>query len=1444
MKSDSHYVEVMDALIEHVRADVICRTLGDFPFEFRIRGDDALKALVEWAGRYDAAVRRNQDGELLAIGREFFGWLNESGWASKWTKAIGPRSLEIRVDDLDEPLTRAMLDAPWELLAGKDGYLADDRVQLFEVARRIGSKGEPIAPQHSDLQLMFMAAAPEGESQLDFEAEEAAILNATQGLPLHLVVEESGAAKFLGDRLDLDGPFDVLHISCHGDIHPKRGHVLALEDEVGDLAYADAGQIVELLGDPERTPLVFLSACRTAEQAESAPGIVLPFEPFVRDLARAGVANVLGWDGSVYYADALAFAQVFYRELTGRERIPRAAAVARQALRVAGMEDPQCGRHWHLARLYLGPKGGSAVAASGQPKRKLAGAAYEKQFLDEVRSEVPVAKRSEFVGRRRKIQAVLQAFRNGATGVLIYGMANLGKSSLAARIASRMSGHKTVVVFREYDALTIFDRILDAIPAQQRKDIKRTWRDGVIANTETLSEALEALLEGPLDEQPILLIVDDLESILEKPRQSDAPTPVQARYQATIGALLSAFAKAQTTSRFLITSRYLFTLPDGRGRDLAARLARVPLQPMEEGDQVKQLRAAARLAELKDLAAIDQALALRALEVAGGNSGLQAALTMPILKGEGATAKRAIGAIEHFQKTGAPPEEIRKLIEEGAGEDNANVVVAFFKRMAFDTYRAALTDAQATMLRAACVFSVGLPIPRPALEAVGSAAGIEDSKAALERLLGLGLADDWGSLGQTAHVAANPLARPLAEPLDGEATARLAAASLGALVGAWSDVDGNMPADERVVELSRLTLLAPLPEPAVLSGVANAAAQYFIRYAHDPRSAHDLVLQPTLTKLKAIGAEPTHALLTVACACADGLGETEAQDRALEMMARSDVKGADRATVLLYLARRNKRRGDIDAAERAFADAAAGFLDSQWEREWAIARGEISTILQARGELDEALRIRREEQLPVYERLGAMSEKANTQAQLAEILQMQGQLDEALHLLEGVLETFERLGDVRSTATTQGQIADLLHARGELDEALRIRTEEELPVYERLGDVRSKAITQGQIADILQARGELDGALSLLGEALGAFERLGDVRAKAATHGRIADILQARGQLDEPLRIRREEELPVYERLGDMREKAIAQGKIADILHVRGEWDEALRIRTEEQLPVYKQLGDARSTAITQGQIADLLQARGELDEALRIRREEELPVYQRLGDVRSKAIAQGKIAHILHVRGELNEALRLLGEVLGPFERLGDVRSKTVVLGKIAQILHAQGELNEALRICVEEVLPVYERLGNMREKAKTQGQIADILQARGEFDEALRIHREEELPVYERLGDVHERMITQGRIAYILQVQGKLDEALAIHEQRLRIAQQLHDTLSIAHIKYSTAQIRVQRGDHRTGGAQQICDDLTTALEIAVNVGHPDAIGSIGELLAQVLSIAGHKE
>ena len=82
------------------------------------------------------------------------------------------------------------------------------------------------------------------------------------------------------------------------------------------------------------------------------------------------------------------------------------------------------------------------------------------------------------------------------------------------------------------------------------------------------------------------------------------------------------------------------------------------------------------------------------------------------------------------------------------------------------------------------------------------------------------------------------------------------------------------------------------------------------------------------------------------------------------------------------------------------------------EREVAVTQGKIADILQAQGQLNEALHIRREEQLPVYERLGNVRERAICQVNIAKILQVKNphQLAEVLTLLQEARKTLKQLG--------------------------------------------------------------------------------------------------------------------------------------------------------------------------------------------------------------------------------------------------------------------------------------------------------------------------------------------------------------------------------------------------------------------------------------------------
>ena len=141
----------------------------------------------------------------------------------------------------------------------------------------------------------------------------------------------------------------------------------------------------------------------------------------------------------------------------------------------------------------------------------------------------------------------------------------------------------------------------------------------------------------------------------------------------------------------------------------------------------------------------------------------------------------------------------------------------------------------------------------------------------------------------------------------------------------------------------------------------------------------------------------------------------------------------DRARVIAEQARHLITRGEPDQAGELLQHAYQLFTAAGSELEAAAVMGSIADIAERRGDYDEALRIRREVTLPVY----------------------------------------ERLGDTRATAVAWGKIADIAERRGDYDEALRIRREVELPVYERLGDTRAAAVAWGKIADIAERRGTM-----------------------------------------------------------------------------------------------------------------------------------------------------------------------------------------------------------------------------------------------------------------------------------------------------------------------------------------------------------------------------------
>jgi tetratricopeptide (TPR) repeat protein len=1203
--------------------------------------------LTELADRYARVVQAGRnDGVFVELGRELFGWLDaDQGQLSELLeKSVRPVVFEVCGPRFPSGQAWAVLRAPFELLARPGGgFLAADQLDRFCVVRRLGLPVERPAPDQFRLGLAFMACSPRGQHELDFEAEEAAILAAVGETNLDLLVEDTGDPEQLASRLAAGDGMPVVHLSCHGlNKYPDRPGspgvpVLMMEDDTGAGRPTTAGDLASLLTAVPR--LLFVSACLTATGAGATPRLLtgdgrdpgvggggrLIAHSLASALVTAGFPAVLGWDGSVRDRSATVFAQRLYRGLADRADLAAAVGEARRVL----LDSPDwvVRADWHLARLWLGPAGGGSLVAGTRERSLVTATRGTMTFLDR-KQQVPVATPEMFVGRRPELQQALRALRSGErAGVLLHGQGRLGKSSLAARIADRFPGHAVAVAVAsgdDYGAVAIADAVAAAVQANPAaRELIEARLPQLCQWPEAIEPVLASLLSGPCAQpgkggrQPLLLIIDDLEQILVP--DPDGPHRVAPAHAGMLAGVLRAFDPEQTDSRLLVTSRFTFTL-DG----LQDRLAAVQLRPMSLVAQRKlqrrqqALTPAGRQAERATLA-------LRALVISRGNPGLQDLIGLRLVYGEYVSLDRAEAAVAGMEA----------YLCHGDLPADADVRT-FLEILALDTLLAEAGPSNVALLRAATLFE--LPVPELVIEVLASAMG-----GSVARLRGLGLLDPYPDLHDPAGIAlaAGPLATGRIDPLNAAEQSALAAMSAVPLLAAWG---GSAPRHGRDLAMDlQLTRLALFADDPVVAAASAAGAVEALRRGSAAKAFR--LGQDAIGLLDRHGRVAPLVLLRQAADAALTSGDGQAGEALLDRaMRQAETAGGagggplDQAEVIADWARHLITRGELDRAERLLRDACELFTGAGSQRQAAVAMGSIADIAFRRGDYDEALRIHRDVQLPAL----------------------------------------EDLGHIREAAVTWGKIADIFYERGDYDEALRIRRDIELPIFDGL-DAREAAVTWGRIARIAYQRGDDDEALRIRRDIqLPVYERLGDVRSAAITWGSIADIAYDRGDFDEALSIRRDKQLPVFEDLHDTRESALAWAKIADIAYERGDYDEALRIRRDIELPALEGLGDIRETAVTWGKIADIAFQRGDYDQAAELQNKR-LQVHRKLDDHDGIAAASWDLAQIDFARGaEVSAFPRLLEcfQIYGRLQRPDGFARAGIPLG---QLLMASDQPDQA---------------------------------------------------------------------------------------------------------------------------------------------------------------------
>ncbi|WP_233467127.1 CHAT domain-containing protein [Dolichospermum flos-aquae] len=431
---------------------------------------------------------------------------------------------------------------PWEILHDGKKFLVEKKPGIILPLRWNPDKSNPLEeqnqPKNSALNVLFMATSPIDSNlpELDFEEEEARILKATSGKPLSLIVEESGCLEEMHSLIETyyqRNYFDVFHLTGHTG--EKDGNTYFItETELGEKKYSSAEDIAEALGFP-MPKLIFLCGCQTGYS---------PRKGTVQSMAEAllmeGANAVLGWGKKVSDKDATEAAANLYEKLSGGYTVIEAIATTYRTL----IKNKATG--WHLLRFYVAKTLPGQLVERGQ--ESIPRNSFTTEFFDS-EGKVRVANRESFIGRRRQLQNCLRSLKISSSeiGVLIHGMGGLGKSTIAARLCDRLSGHKKIVWWRQIDEPSLVKKLADHLQSQEQRTLLR-------GNQEELKQRLKRAF-NTLGRS--VLVFDDFEWNLKPRDQGYVLNPDAAE---VLSALIWAIRNQEniTHHRIIITSRYDF----------------------------------------------------------------------------------------------------------------------------------------------------------------------------------------------------------------------------------------------------------------------------------------------------------------------------------------------------------------------------------------------------------------------------------------------------------------------------------------------------------------------------------------------------------------------------------------------------------------------------------------------------------------------------------------------------------------------------------------------------------------------------------------------------------------------------------------------------------------------------------------------------------------------
>jgi tetratricopeptide (TPR) repeat protein len=1112
-----------------------------------LEGDDLswyLERYINWPSGIFQERARRIEAALPDWGRLLYGGLNVDVCGTvldAWKKAPAEaeRRFTVKVekeliagapDDQQKEADEAaalLLSLPWELIHDDSGYLFQG-TRGVRVRRSLPNRNPQRAvATKPPVRVLLVSPRPEDESAgyIDHRASARPLAEALSRLGGLAELKILDPPTFPALKAELErtekNPYHVVHFDGHGVYDRKHGlGALCFEDpddteklERRRSQLITAKEIADVIHG-HRVPLFFLDACQTAKAKDD------PTASVAGALLENGVASVAAMSHSVLVETARRFVTAFYTGLLSGMRVGQSMLLAQQALK----RDSSRGKvlnvelqleDWFVPVLFQEEQDPQLIRESPDELAK------NRRSL--VLGDVPEEPPYQFQGRSREL---LQAERvlSRERYVVVEGEGGEGKTTLAAELARwlvltrRFERAAFVRLDLDGDArkilFSIGGQLVPNYHAQAARDEKVAWQ----------------LVERALSEQPAVIVLDNLESVLEPPPDSEAGLASSGAFDADVLAgIFDLCRKLARTGRthLIFTSREPLPDPFAQNRLRIGRLDRpdaIRLVARVLGASSGEVQSEEEIEALVDAVGCHaRALVLLAGEVA--SSGVRRATE---------NLHQLMAALEQKH----PGERERSLL--------ASIQLSLRR----------LPAATREKIKPLGVFQGG-----GWLVAVAMTLQLEPAAALTfaRDLIGVGLVEQL----PFRYLLFDPALGPA---LLGEMTAE----ERNFAHAAWAKAIA-----EEIVYLDRQQFKdANLASNLCRLDLSNLlAALEHLAKTEAPERVVELAtrLEASVARLNRANAlARAVAIQSAAAQRLDGwsLAQFQAEWAAVErLLKQGDYAGAVRAARVL-----------LQKAEQAGEDYYP-----------AVAQWTLGRPLQSSGAAEEALPYL-EEACRRFEALGeallantALTDKADCLADL-------GRYDEAAAAYEQAIAAAEQRGDPRTAAVGKNQLATVRAHQRRYSDALRLHSEV-LSIFKERGEAGSVAHAWHDIGIVHQGAGQPDAAERAYQESLKIRVQTGDALGESRTLNQLGGLYFGLGRHEDAFRCFRQC-ADVGIQLGDLRGEGVVRSNLAMALIDLNRYDEA-RAELERAIECKKPFGHVAETWKTFSILSQLEQAVG-----------------------------------------------------------------------------------------------------------------------------------------------------------------------------------------------------------------------------------------------------------